>query len=219
MFATALGGAGLAAMAALGVSHGGGGPHQHHAGHTAAGNAGGASLHGASMHGQMRGAQPRLPTLRTGSRGAVRPVLLSLVSPRVLFSAVLGFGLTGLLLRPLLGGAVLAVAAIAGAVLWEAAIVRPVWNLLFRFASTPAASLEGSLFTEATATSGFDANGEGIVALEVDGQMVQCLGTLREADRVLGVRVRSGDQLRVEDVDPARSRCTVSYVRRGSDAR
>lgn len=214
-FATALGGAGLAAMAALGVSHLGGGQHQPHAGHNAAGHADGASLHGASLH----GAQGHLTALRTGSRGGLRPALLSLISPRVLFSVVLGFGITGLLLRPLLGGVALAGAAVVGAVLWEAAIVRPVWNLLFRFASTPASSLEGSLFTEATATSGFDANGEGIVALEVDGQLVQCLGTLRETDRALGVRVRSGDRLRVEDVDPARSRCTVSYVRRGSDAR
>jgi len=223
-FAAALGGAGLAAMAALGVSHLGGAQHQAHAGHDATGHAGdGASLHGAHLPGHAHGTQAHLPSLRAGARGGIRgslrPALLSLVSPRVLFSAVLGFGITGLLFRPLIGGVVLAAAAVAGGVLFEAAVVRPVWNLLFRFASTPAASLEGSLLTEATATSGFDANGQGIVALEVDGQMVQCLGTLRAMDRELGVRVRSGDVLRVEDVDPARNRCTVSYVRRGSDAR
>jgi len=223
-FAAALGGAGLAAMAALGVSHLGGAQHQAHAGHDATGHAGdGASLHGAHLPGHTHGGQAHLPALRAGARGGVRgslrPALLSLVSPRVLFSAVLGFGITGLLFRPLLGGVVLAAAAVAGGVFFEAAVVRPIWNLLFRFASTPAASLEGSLLSEATATSGFDANGQGIVALEVDGQMVQCLGTLRAMDRELGVRVRSGDVLRVEDVDPARNRCTVSYVRRGSDAR
>lgn len=223
-FAAALGGAGLAAMAALGVSHLGGAQHQAHAGHDGAAHAGdGASLHGAHLPGHAHGTQAHVPALRAGARGGVRgslrPALLSLVSPRVIFSAVLGFGITGLLFRPLIGGVVLAAAAVAGGVLFEAAVVRPIWNLLFRFASTPAASLEGSLLSEATATSGFDANGQGIVALEVDGQMVQCLGTLRAMDRDLGVRVRSGDVLRVEDVDPARNRCTVSYVRRGSDAR
>jgi len=223
-FAAALGGAGLAAMAALGVSHLGGAQHQPHAGHDATGHAAdGASAHSVLMPGHAHGTQAHLPALRAGARagtrGSIRPTLLSLVSPRVLFSVVLGFGITGLLLRPLIGGVVLATAAVAGGVLLEAAVVRPIWNLLFRFASTPAASLEGSLLSEATATSRFDANGQGIVALEVDGQMVQCLGTLRATDRELGVHVRSGDVLRVEDVDPARNRCTVSYVRRGSDAR
>lgn len=227
-FAAALGGAGLAAMAALGVSHLGGGQHQTHGGHDASGHVGtahgdAASLHGAHMPVHAHGAQAHLPALRAGARGGarggIRPALLSLMSPRVLFSVALGFGITGLLLRPLIGGVALAAAAVAGGVLLEAAVVRPIWNLLFRFASTPAASLEGTLLSEATATSGFDANGQGIVALEVDGQMVQCLGTLRSTDRELGVRVRSGDVLRVEDVDPARNRCTVSYVRRGVDAR
>lgn len=211
-FAAALGGAGLAAMAALGVSHLSGGDGG--ASHSAGAHGPGAPTHGA------HGVHPHVPVaMRTGARGGLRPTLLSLVSPRVLFSVVLGFGITGLLLRPFLGGAALAIAAAAGGVLLEAAIVRPVWNLLFRFASTPASSLEGSLFSEATATSGFDTNGEGLVSLEVDGQLVQCLGTLRESDRVLGIRVRLGDRLRVEDVDPTRSRCTVSYVQRGSGTR
>jgi hypothetical protein len=206
-FAAALGGAGLAAMAAFGVSH--------LAGH---GDAGAAAGHAAGHAHGAHASHSHLPAaLRGASRGVRgRAKLLSLLSPRVLFSVVLGFGITGMLLRPLLGGPVLAAAAVAGGVLFEAAIVRPVWNLLFRFASTPASSLEGSLFSEATATSGFDANGQGIVALEVDGHLVQCLGTLREADRALGIRVHSGDVLRVEDVDPARSECTVSYVQRGA---
>lgn len=211
-FATALGGAGLAGMAVMGAGHlGSHGGSSHGAGSHAGG--------GAHVHGT-HGAHPHLPAgVRVGVRSGLRPTLLSLASPRALFSVVLGVGITGLLLRPVLPSALLAVAAVAGGVLLEAVIVRPLWNLLFRFASTPASSLEGSLFSEATATSGFDANGEGLVALEVDGHLVQCLGTLRESDRALGIHVHSGDRLRVEDVDPARSRCTVSYVQRGSAAR
>lgn len=228
-FATALGAVGLASMAVLGAGHLGG---QGHGGHDAAGHTGGGLLHDVSLHGGLHGdlhghaaghasddahgPQAPLPAAKAGIRESVGPSLLSLVSPRVLFSVALGFGVTGLLLESVLGGVVLPVAAVVGGIVFEAAIVRPVWNLLFRFASTPASSLEGSLFSEATATSGFDANGEGLVSLEVDGQLVQCLGRLREADRALGIRVRSGDRLRVEDVDPARSQCTVSYVQHGS---
>lgn len=210
-FATALGAAGLAAMAALGVSHlGDTGQGAGHAGHGSAGHEAG---HVAHMGHEAHAAHlQHVGRLRGGARGGMRSVLLSLASPRTLFSALLGFGLVGLFLRPLLGGALLAAAAVIGGVTFEAAIVRPLWNVLFRFASTPAASLEGSLMSEATATSGFDANGQGVVSLEVDGQLVQCLGTLRASDRELGVRVRAGDRLRVEEVDAVRSRCTVSYV-------
>jgi translation initiation factor IF-1 len=44
--------------------------------------------------------------------------------------------------------------------------------------------------------------------------VVQVLGTLRAEDRALGVRVRAGDRVRIEDVDVERNRCTVSYLGR-----
>ena len=53
-----------------------------------------------------------------------------------------------------------------------------------------------------------------LIAVDVDGQVVQVLGTLRREDRALGVRVRAGDRLRIEDVDGAKHRCTVSYLGR-----
>ena len=87
-------------------------------------------------------------------------------------------------------------------------------NLLLAFASSPAQTLETTLFDEARAASGFDANGEGLVAVDVDGQVVQVLGTLRLEDRALGVRVRAGDRLRIEDVDGEKHRCTVSFLGR-----
>jgi hypothetical protein len=212
-FALALGGAGLVAMAATGLAHSG--SHEGTGGHDSGGHAhlqhgdGGAHPgHAAELHLAAHTAAHHT--------GGFKSTLLSLASPRVLFSLLVGFGLTGVVARPLLGGIALLAVAVLGAVVFERALVAPLWRFLFRFASNPATTLEGSLLSEARAASGFDNNGQGLVAVEVDGQIVQCLGTLRDDDLALGVRVRAGDVLRVEYVDAARSRCTVSYVEHGS---
>lgn len=197
-FSLALGGAGLVAMAATGMAHPGVGPHSgtvHGSAHV---------THHAGQHGDGHG----------DLRGGAKSALMALATPRAIFSLLIGFGLSGIVVRQFAGGLVLLVAAVLGALIFEGAIVRPLWTFLFRFASAPAGSLEGALMDDATATSGFDDNGQGLVAVEVDGQIVQCLGTLRAEDRELGVRVRAGDRLRVEAVDPKRSRCTVSFVAR-----
>jgi hypothetical protein len=109
-----------------------------------------------------------------------------------------------------LGGALLFVAAAVGGVAFERFIVAPLWNLAMRFASNPALTLESAVTDEATAVSNFDANGQGLVAIELDGQVVQILGTLQAGDRAMGVKVRAGERLRIEEVDTARNRCTVS---------
>jgi hypothetical protein len=62
----------------------------------------------------------------------------------------------------------------------------------------------------AVAVTGFNRQGEGLVRLDLDGQVVQLLGVLTLNERDAGVRVAAGDQLLVEAVDPARQRCTVS---------
>lgn len=215
-FALALGGAGLVAMAATGLAHSG--SHEGSGGHDAGGHDAGGHvhvLHGEGpMHAHTHGAH--LPAHATAHHtGGFRSALLSLASPRVLFSLLVGFGLTGVVARPVASGVVLLALAVLGAIVFERALVAPLWRFLFRFASNPATTLESSLLSEGRAASGFDDNGQGLVALEVDGQIVQCLGTLREVDRELGVRVRAGDVLRVEDVDATRNRCTVSYVGHG----
>jgi hypothetical protein len=217
-FALVLGGTGLVAMAATGLAHSG--SHDGGGGHDAGGHAhlphadgAGHPGHAAGAHAAGAHAAGRTAAHHTGG---LKSTLLSLASPRVLFSLLVGFGLTGVVARPLLGGIALLVVAVAGAVVFERALVAPLWRGLFRFASNPATTLEGSLLSEARAASGFDNNGQGLVAVEVDGQIVQCLGTLREDDLALGVRVRAGDVLRVEQVDAARSRCTVSYVGHGA---
>jgi hypothetical protein len=133
-----------------------------------------------------------------------------LVSPRVLFGILLGWGTAGLVLRPLLGGALLFAVALALGVAFERIVLNTLWNFTLRFASRPALTLEAAVAGEATAVTAFDESGHGIVQIEIDGQVVQVLGTLTRAQRELGHRVRAGETLRVEEVDPGRNRCLVS---------
>jgi hypothetical protein len=203
-FSLYLGGSGLALMALGGLGrHGPGRAHHssHHGGATHGGASHGVAHHGSAHHG-------------FAAKDWAHSALWSLMSPRVLFSVLLGFGAGGVLGGRFLSGAALFAVAAACGVGLERLVVAPLWRFLFRFASAPAQTLESTLYDEARATSGFDANGEGLVALEVDGQVVQVLGTLCAEDRRIGLRVRAGDRVRVEEVDGARHRCTVSYVAR-----
>lgn len=134
------------------------------------------------------------------------------MSPRLLFSLALGFGASGLLLRPMVGGPLLLAGAALGAVVFDRFLVSPLWNFTMRFASKPAATLESAVSDEATAVTSFDNNGEGIVSLEVDGQVVQILATLQKNDRLLGTRVRAGQKVRIEEVDTEKNCCTVSLI-------
>jgi hypothetical protein len=193
-----LGALGLGVMALSGLGHGGhGGAHGH------AHNGNGALNHGRHVHTGAHGVK----------HGARDSFLWSLMSPRILFSLALGFGAAGELVRPFIGdGPLRALAALAGALVFERFVVTPLWNFTMRFASQPALTLESAIADEATAVTAFDANGQGIVSVEVDGQIVQVLATLQPTDRSLGVRVRAGQRVRIEDVNSAASRCTVSLI-------
>jgi hypothetical protein len=125
---------------------------------------------------------------------------------------LVGFGTTGLLLHDVWAAPLVLGAALAGGVLFDRGIVDPLWNFLMRFASDPALTLESCLQDEVRAATGFDAHGQGLIVAEVDGQVVQVLGTLGPEDRARGQRVRAGDRLRIEEVDGRRNRCTVSYI-------
>ncbi len=197
-----LGAAGLGVMALTGLGHHGHGGAAGHVGHTA---------HLGHTHGGHATAPGRAAP--SSARTNTSSVLWAVTSPRFLFSLALGFGAVGELLRPVLGGPLLIAAAVVGAVLFERVIVSPLWNFSMRFASSPAVTLESAITDEATAVTSFDGNGQGIVSIEVDGQIVQILGTLRVDDRLLPrARVRAGQRLRVEDVDAERNRCTVSLL-------
>lgn len=204
-----LGAAGLGVMALGGLGHRG------HAGSAARGH-GHASGHGhgaVHVHGVKHPGHSHVAGNAATARDAMSNTLWTITSPRFLFSLVLGFGTAGELLRPMLGGPLLFAAALAGGVLFERILVSPLWNFAMRFASAPALTLESAVSDEATAVTSFDANGQGIVSLEVDGQVVQILATLRPDDRALGTgRVRAGQRVRIEDVDAAKNRCTVSLI-------
>lgn len=136
-------------------------------------------------------------------------------SPQTWLSLLLGFGATGILLEHtfLAPWAVpLFVAALAGGWFFERTVVRPFWGLLMGFASRPARTLETAVRGEGRAASNFDAAGHGLVALDVDGQVVQLLGRLRGEERSAGWKVRSGDRVFVREVDPRRTHCTISLV-------
>lgn len=233
VFSLSLGAAGLGVMAATGLA--GHGLHAHqgahgtttaHGGHdvsdvSLAAHGGGHAHAGAHQVGHAHAGHAHAGHAHQHDAGGgtrAASYLWTLLSPRVLFSVLVGAGATGLLLRDLLGlhGALLPVAAALGGVLFEAALVRPLWNLTFRFASAPALTLESCLMDEARAVSGFDRNGQGLIAVELDGQLVQVLGTLRAEDRGAGVRVRAGDRVRIEEVDAKRNRCVVSYEGAGN---
>jgi hypothetical protein len=196
----AIGAVGLLAMALTGL-----GRHGH--GHVGARIGG----RGRAGHTRATGRAPHAP--HAGSvRATAVAWLWSLTSPRVLFSVLVGFGTTGALLRGVLRDPLVFAAAVAGGVLFEAGMVGPVWKFLMRFASAPAVTLESCILDEVRAATRFDASGQGLVAAEVDGQVIQVLATLRPEDRIAGVRIRAGDRLRIEDVDGRRNRCLVSYI-------
>jgi hypothetical protein len=134
----------------------------------------------------------------------------ALLSPRALFSVLLGFGTSGVLLGGVASGLLLFVLSLALGIAFEHLLVARLWRLVLRFASRPAHTLESLVMAQGTAVTSFDANGQGIVQVELDGQVIQMLGTLNARERGLRYRVRSGQTLRIEDVDTRQHRCIVS---------
>jgi hypothetical protein len=227
IFTVVLGAAGMAAMAFLGFagSHGGGNGHD-----TAGHDAGIGPAHGhsiASSHGTHSVAHA--PTahahgeLHTAGHhahdaGGWKASLWSWLSPRVLFNFLVGFGATGLIFERLVGPVLALPIAIVGGIAFEALVVRPIFKSLFRFESSPAQTLESALMSEGRAVTGFDAMGNGLISLELGGEVVQVLGTQLSDERAAGVRIRSGDSVRIEEVDSKRNRCTVSRIGLGEAA-
>jgi hypothetical protein len=130
-----------------------------------------------------------------------------------LFAGCLGAGATGTLLTGWgVPSGLTAVGAGAGAVGFNALLVRPMMRLVMGFASTPARGLEGALMQRAEAITGFNENGEGLIRALVDGQSVDILARLSEEERRQGARVLRGQTVRIEEVDGRRNRCTVSRL-------
>lgn len=208
-FSLTLGGVGLGVMALSGFAQAAHAGHGHAAhGHGTAHNSRAGDGHTTHVpatgarHGGMRGA----------SRGSGASRLLALLQPRVAFSVLVGIGASGLLLRPLIPEPGLLIASLGAGLLFEWGLVAPLWRFFFRFASEPAQTLESVVSDEARAVTSFDANGNGLVAVELDGQVVQLLATLNATERAAARKVRAGDRLRIEAVDDTRNRCTVTYL-------
>jgi hypothetical protein len=221
-FGLTLGAVGLGVMALSGFAQATHSGHAHSTGHGGHGHAHGGHSHGHSpapsqlhdidgpIHGH--GHTHAVPRAGHAARGHATSRMLALLSPRVVFSVLVGFGATGLVLRPLLGEPALLAASLGGGIGFEWLVVSPLWRFLFRFASAPAQTLDTCVTDDARAVTAFDAAGHGLVAVELDGQVVQLLATLNAAERTAARKVRVGDRLRIEAVDTARNRCTVTYL-------
>lgn len=232
IFTVVLGAAGMAAMAFLGLAGSHGGDHGHD---TSGHDMGIGSTHGHSItptHGISQGAHEVVhiggvpPNIvhhgvahsheaaghHVHDAGGWKSHLWSWLSPRVLFNFLVGFGATGLIVERLVGPVLALPIAIVGGVAFESLVVRPIFKSLFRFESTPAQTLESALMSEGRAVTGFDAMGNGLISVELGGEVVQVLGTQLGEERAAGVRIRAGDSVRIEEVDSKRNRCKVSRI-------
>jgi hypothetical protein len=142
---------------------------------------------------------------------AARDGLRFLPSPRALFSISALYGAFGnaLVRAAHLTTTRAALIAIVPALLTELLLIRPIWNLLFRFQGQASAPLEALIMSEAEAVVPFR-NGKGIVATVRDGRRVQLQARLSETQGTLPVKF--GQRLRIEDVDARRECVTVSVI-------
>jgi hypothetical protein len=102
-----------------------------------------------------------------------------------------------------------ALLAIVPAVLVERFALAPIWRSLFKLELQASGPLAEIVMSEATAVTPFR-GGRGVVSVVREGRLVQFSARLIEAHTSLPVRV--GDRLRIEDVESARERVTVSVV-------
>jgi hypothetical protein len=142
---------------------------------------------------------------------AARDGLRFLPSPRALFSISALYGAFGnaLVRAAHLTTTRAALLAIIPALVTEGLLIRPVWNLLFRFQGQASAPLEALIMSEAEAVVPFR-NGKGVVATVRDGRRVQLQARL--SDDQASVPVKFGQRLRIEDVDARRECVTVSVI-------
>jgi hypothetical protein len=192
--------AGLVAMALPALARHGGAGHAHAALH--AGHVGKLAAPG---H-----ASTALVAAKATSLARPSGVTRFLPSPRLVFSVAALYGAFGNVLLAAhfaLGWA--ALAAIVPAALVERFAVTPLWRLVFRYQGQPSGPLADLVMSEATAVTGFR-RGRGIVSLVREGRAVQF--SARLIDTQIGVPVKVGDRLRVEDIDPERERLTVSIL-------
>jgi hypothetical protein len=140
---------------------------------------------------------------------AVDGVLHYVPEPRVVLTVIALFGAFGNVLAHVghasflvqLAGAALSAALV------EWLIVGRIWRLALQFTGEPNSPLETLIMQRVQAVTAFR-NGKGIVLAERDGRALQLSAELMEEER--HERVRVGDPLTVEEVDPEHERVVVS---------
>ena len=205
-------------MTLMGLGHGIGG--SHHGGPSSVGGHGhatlpghghlGATNHNANLHGHSQAAHNHGRIPNSSAERRFSSSLLMAISPLDVFSLSLGAGATGILLGTLVPARWLVWFAVAGAVLFDFGVVKPVIGLMARFVSRPSGGLEGEVAKTAEAVTAFDNNGKGLVKLCLDGQFVQLLAHLDPGEKDKGVLIAKGDTVLVIEVDPAHNSCRVS---------
>jgi hypothetical protein len=131
-----------------------------------------------------------------------------ILDPRLLFSLMALFGASGQIAFSLgLGAGLSALLAVPAAAGLEWAIVGRLWRLAMRFEGQPSSPMETLLYEEVEAVTTFH-NGKGMVRAVKDGRSVQLMARLEEAQT--GDTVRTGDRLRILDVDPENERVIVT---------
>lgn len=212
---------GLAAQALLGFAHVGG---THDGGHAGTGHDAGCgqgvhvAVPGTHLHGHVDNSVHGHAHVHLHANGSsvtheIFTFLLPMMSPVAIFSLLIGAGAVGMLAQALKEkpGIVIAL-AILGGLLFYGVIVRPLWSLMFKFASKPAETLSGAVAAEAVAASRFDAQGRGVVRLTVDGQTTRVLAYLEPQDREKAASVALGDSLIVTSVDARKNTCRVTCL-------
>jgi hypothetical protein len=132
-------------------------------------------------------------------------------SPRAVFSVLALYGASGnaLVHAGHLSRHTAALIAIGPALLVERLLIRPVWNLMFRFRAAASSPLGELILAEAHAVVPFR-NGRGLITTIRDGRRIQLHAQLCDQDATVPVAV--GQRLRIEDVDARRERATVSVI-------
>ncbi|MEQ1821923.1 MAG: hypothetical protein ABL949_05405 [Fimbriimonadaceae bacterium] len=137
--------------------------------------------------------------------------LLQAFSPIDFFATAMGAGALGIVGRKVFKNEQIALGmAVAGGIIMDFLIVKPLLNLMMKYASDPSEGLEGAVSQLAEAATSFDGQGRGLIKLTIDGQTSQILATLEPGEVGAGIRVSKGDRLVILDVDSARNICRVS---------
>jgi hypothetical protein len=134
----------------------------------------------------------------------------SLLSPVTIFSFMIGAGLVGTLLGPLLPVALVIYAAILGALVFNFGFTLQIMKLVLRFAGKPSEGLEGLVSEVVVAETAFDAEGKGLVKATLDGQTIQILAHLDPTDVHKGLSVARGESVTILEVDGKSNRCRVT---------